>query len=297
MPDSGGWLLAVDGTGLYVRCSRAAQRHPLTAPDGTPTGALLMFAGSLAAVVREVQPERLLITWDGPGGVAWRRETCPEYKRNRAPYDRWSAERDMRPFDAVREFCGAAAIEQWSLDDFEGDDMLAYASREAARLLPATQVIIASDDKDTWQLAERDRVWVRALGRDGGLVDDTYIETATGVPPEHLPKLRALSGDPSDGIAGVAGVGPVRALTMLRQARYEWPLPEAVLPEASQREAADRWYAVMNLLDPPKRPEDTVVSGILDIRKTHWKRGNVLPVLERYGMNHLAERYSKGLLW
>lgn len=286
-------LLAVDGTGLLARCSRAAARTGLTAPGGIPTGALTLFAGSLSAMTRGVQPTHLVIAWDGGDARAWRQSICPEYKENRPLHP------DRRPVegDQVREFCDAAEMSQWALDAFEADDLLAAASRLSARDMPGATVVVASDDKDMLQLAEPGRVWVRGLGSDGHLFSSGEIELTWGVPPGWLPRLRALAGDRSDGIPGLRGVGPAIALRMLTLSSGRWPLPEEILPPGPERDAVARWFDVMDLNDPVEFPEEDVNAGILDILETEWKRGNILPVLEKYGMRAMAERYTQGTFW
>lgn len=285
--------MAVDGTGLLVRCSRAAARTGMHAPDGTPTGALMLFASSLSSMAREVQPDRMLVAWDGPKAREWRRKICPEYKAGRPEFP------DKRPVEGgqVREFCGAAGIAQWSLDEFEADDLLAAACRLAARDLPGTRVMVVSDDRDVLQLAEADRVYVRTLGKEGRVIEEEEVTCEWGVSPVHLPKLRALAGDASDGVPGLPRTGPMRALQVLRAAGLAWPLPAASVPDPALYSQVLAWHDVMNLNGAPEVPEAHDVTGVLDIRQTHWKRGNVLPVLEKYAMRSLAERWSKGTLW
>jgi DNA polymerase I len=287
------WLMAVDGTGLFVRSARAARRTGLTAPDGTPTGALTLFIASLAALVREVRPTHLVIAWDsGVPGTTWRRRICPDYKAKRA-----ALPMDLREFDPVREFCDAAGIAQWAIDDFEADDLLAAAFRLSWRDLPDHCLVLCSDDRDVLQLIEPGRSYVRTFGKDGMLIDAQAVISEWGVYPENLPRLRALAGDPSDGIPGLPGVGPVRALHMLQRARLCWPLPEEVLPDPAQYSQALAWHDVMTLHGAPETPEEHDPTGILDIPRTAWTPGNILPVLERYGMRSMAERWSKGTLW
>lgn len=288
----GSWLMAVDGTGLYVRCERAARKTGLTGPDGTPTGPLTLFANALASMVRPVQPKYLLVVWDGGEGNKWRQKIAPEYKASR-----WHGEatRDLRPFDAVREFCNAAQIEQWCFDEFEGDDMLAAACRQSRRGLPETQVMICADDKDVIQLAETGRVWLRSLGRDGILADASTLELAHGVPPRLFALFRALSGDASDGIPGLPGIGPVKAARMIQNSPD--PRPAAFLAEGPERDQVERWLSIMDLNHPPQAPEDHKYASVLNIRRTEWTRGNVLPVLEKYGMNAMAGRVNKGSFW
>jgi len=291
------WLLAVDGTGLFVRCHKGTRAAGLTAPDGTPTGALTAFAGSLSAVVREVDPKYLVIAWDGGQGSSWRREIVPEYKHNRWQ-DSWD---DTRRFDAVREFCDAAGIAQWCLGDFEADDLLAAACRLSARDLPGVKVMLLSEDKDMLQLTEPRRVWARPLGVLEKWISAEEVELTWGVPPRMLPRLRALAGDRSDGIPGVHGIGPAVALRMLSLSSGRWPLPPEIL-RREEGELALAWSRVMDLNDPPRRPEDADIpglaeTGILDMHRTAWDRGNVLPVLNKYGMRKMAERYSEGSFW
>jgi 5'-3' exonuclease len=290
---SGSWLMAVDGTGLLVRSSRAAARTGLRAPDGTPTGALTLFANSLAAMVREVQPTHLVMTWDGPESRAWRRRIVPGYKANRLPFP------DKRPVEGeqAREFCEAAQVAQWQLDGFEADDLLAAVFRLSWRDLPGHFLVLCSDDRDVLQLVEQGRSYVRTFGKDGVFIDAQAVLAEWGVYPENLPGLRALAGDPSDGIPGLPGVGAVRALHMLQRAKYRWPLPEEVLGDPARHAQAQAWHDVMTLHDPPERPEDHDPTGILDITKTAWERGNILPVLEKYGMRKMAERWSQGTFW
>lgn len=287
-------LMAVDGTGLFVRCAKAAQHSGMTAPDGTPTGAGVMFTNSLAAMTREVRPTHLMIAWDsGLPGTTWRRRICPDYKAKRQSWGR-----DIREFEVVRLICDAAGITQWAIDDFEADDLLAAFFRLSRAGFPDCEnVILCSDDRDVLQLIEPGRVCVRSLGRDGEFVLAQNVLDAWGVYPEQLPRLRALAGDRSDGIPGLPGVGPARALSMLRRAGYNWPLPEEVLPDPAQWRQARAWHDVMTLHGAPEMPEHHDDAGILDIRETAWTRGNILPVLEQYGMNSLAERWRKGTLW
>jgi hypothetical protein len=142
-----------------------------------------------------------------------------------------------------------------------------------------------------------DQTWIRTIGRDGTLTDADSVELMYGVRPEHVPMLRALSGDRSDGIPGIPGIGPVSALRILTLARFRWPLPAALLKDEASRQAAGAWLSVMDLNNPPKRPEDYDKTGILDIRKTEWTRGNILPVLEKYEMRSMAERLLEGRFW
>lgn len=292
-------LTAVDGTGLYVRSSKAARHLGLTGPDGTPTGALTLFANSMAVLIRETSPDHIMIAWDsGRSGTEWRRRIVPGYKGNRPGYREAPGDyQDGRQFDAIRLLCDAAGFAQWAIDDFEADDLLGTFCRKTREEVPGGYVTLCSDDKDVLQLAEQGRVAVRYFGAAGRTMEARDVKAEWGVEPGVLPALRALMGDPSDGIPGLPGVGPFRAGVILREHGFAWPPPAEAVPDPALCSQALAWHDVMDLISPPERPEDHDPTGFLDIRKTAWERGNILPVLERYAMRSLAERWMKGALW
>lgn len=292
-------ILAVDGTGLLVRCSRAARQRVLTSPDGTPTGALTLFIGSLALKVRTLQPSHLVVAWDGPNATRWRRAQWFGYKRSRL--DPWLRSAELH---ACLEFCQQAGIYVLWHEGFEADDVLAAITR-AAMNMPGKPVIIASDDADTHQLADDSLdhpVIIEALGAMPGRTTAQDVRARWGVTPMWLPKLRALSGDPSDGIPGLPGVGPAKALRMLRQGRMAWPLDETVINDPEQRRLAVIWRDIMDLVIPV-RPMESVTGAAMfhPFRElARWdpqNSQNALNLLEHHGMAHIAKRLAGGRLW
>jgi 5'-3' exonuclease len=280
------FLLAVDGTGLLVRCCRAPRSRDLFASDGTPTGALMMFIASLSRTVKLIQPSHLLVAWDGTGCLDWRREIYPPYKRRSKGFDFGSS-----GFSQAVEFLATAGIPQRRIAGFEADDILAAVARSPRAGLG---IVLASEDADLLQLAGWSEILRGYLMWDAGDVLARY-----GVPPSRMTMLRALAGDRSDGIAGVPRVGLARAVKMLKTAQFQWPLPTAVLPSREHRDLADACYRVMDLIDPERRPEE---SPLFDVNMTDcaWNppdHAKVLPLLERYELRAIAERSRLGNLW
>jgi 5'-3' exonuclease len=284
---SEGRLLVFDGTGLLVRCSRASRASGLTADDGTPTGALLMFIASLARTARSVKPDRMVVAWDGPGARAWRQGIYPGYKQGRQDFDFGSAEARQ-----ASDFCEAAGIAQWIVAGFEADDLMAFACRSSK---PGTSVFLASDDADALQLVS-DQTRVITMRRMWRAAD---VETEWRVPPERLVMLRALVGDRSDGIPGLRYIGPVRALRLMRQANFAWPLPDRFFHGPEEASLVSGWHSIMDLADPLRRPEESA-SFAADVMECAWappEHDKVLPVLERWGLSAISERSVKGGLW
>lgn len=281
-------LMAVDGTGLLVRCSRAAKLRQIVTSAGVPTGTLAMFAGSLSRYAREIQPDGLVIAWDGYRALRWRREIVPEYKAGRAPFSVLAS----REASQAWEFCEAAGMTQWQGEDFEADDLLAHAACQAADLLPEAQAVLVSDDADILQLAVAGHV---VIVRNEGRWDAEAIEKTWGVPPPFMTAMRALAGDRSDGIPGVRGIGRAKALKLLRTARWRWPLPNLLLDPADKARV-ERWHSVMDLIDPPRCPSP----GVFDVRKSAWSPqdgAKVQSVLDKYELTRLSERNRTGILW
>ncbi|MFQ6096323.1 MAG: DNA polymerase I, partial [Armatimonadota bacterium] len=99
----------------------------------------------------------------------------------------------------------------------EADDVLATIARRAEQ--QGSDVVIVTGDRDTLQLVS-DRVAVLATLRG---ISDTRrytperVQEEYGVPPARLPDLRGLTGEPSDNIPGIPGIGPKTARQLLEE--------------------------------------------------------------------------------
>lgn len=292
-------FLVVDGTGLMVRCQRAARGRELATTAGIPTGALLMFITSLARQVRQHDPDYLLVCWDGPGALDWRRSLYPGYKAGRA---RAPALGGVPPtlLERLIEFCAAAGIRQAGLPGFEADDIAACAARTAWGSLPGRPVIICSDDKDMEQLTWWDEVSVCRLdGRE--CWDRAAVELSWGADASDLCKLRALAGDPGDGIPGVRGIGLVKARRLLADNGWRWPLPDAQVPDPEDREMAVKYRVIIDLVFPVKTPELSVGANWLEVgHSCRWRGGDAAELavyLRQYELASVLSRLERGGLW
>jgi 5'-3' exonuclease len=254
----------------------------------------MMFIGSLAKKLRTVVPEYVVVTWDGPHARQWRQELYPPYKANRPDY--WEDSPDLR---LAQEFCRSASIRQLTVPGFEADDLLAAVQRHVVSSVPGAVLVIVSDDHDLLQLTDDDSTIVTGLSFDQVLTASD-VETEWGVPPWWLPALRAMAGDESDNIPGLPGIGPARAAQVLRRDDFAWPPPWL---SAHDKQQVTTWRAVMELIEPPKRPEHEDHAG-MDFFRLHgraeWHRedtAQVLRFLGKYQLSRLAGRLSDGRLW
>jgi len=203
-------VLIVDGLNLYLR---AFAVNGALNDNGVPVGGLTGFLRSLAYAIREVNPTRVIIVYDGAGGSQRRRKISPNYKANRKPgkrITRWDAFKDAREekdamkiqFSRLIEYLDFLPVNVISIDRIEADDTIAYI----AHTLLDEDVTILSADQDFLQLVdERITVWSPTKKKfyTPRMVMDDY-----GVPAHNFLMYKVLMGDKSDNIEGVKGLGP-----------------------------------------------------------------------------------------
>ena len=203
-------VLIVDGLNLYLR---AFAVNGALNENGVPVGGLTGFLRSLAYAIREVNPTRVIVVYDGQGGSQRRRKIHPDYKANRKPgkrITRWDAFKDAREekdamkiqFSRLIEYLDFLPINVISIDKIEADDTIAYI----AHTLLDEDVTILSADQDFLQLVnERITVWSPTKKK---FYTPRMVEADYGVPAHNFLMYKVLMGDKSDNIEGVKGLGP-----------------------------------------------------------------------------------------
>lgn len=219
-------LVLIDAANALYRAFFALPQ--LRGPGGAPTGAVLGLANMLRKVLREEQPDAVAVAMDPPGG-GFRREMFPAYK----------AKRDAQPeslsaqLPVMRELFDGWNIPLIEVADFEADDVIATLVRKALAANAQTQVSIVSTDKDLMQLVGERVVLLDAVKDRQRRIGREQVQERFGVPPEQLLDTRALAGDPSDNIPGVAGIGEKGAAKLIA----EWGDLNALLQNAAQVKA------------------------------------------------------------
>jgi DNA polymerase-1 len=176
---------------------------------GVPTHATLGFVNMLGKVLREERPDAVAVVWDAPGGA----------RRRKALYEEYKAQREAAPEDLraqiphIKAIVQAHGLAQVELEGEEADDVIASLTRAA--LASGFDVVIVSTDRDLMQLVS-DRVAMLDTMRERRY-DARAVEERFGVGPERIVDLRALTGDSSDNIPGVRGIGDKGAAELLRE--------------------------------------------------------------------------------
>jgi len=203
-------LYLIDGHALAYRSYFALQRGGFSTSGGESTSAVYGFSRTLLDVYEHYQPKYLAVTFDE--GLSAREEIYPEYKATRE-----TMPEDLRSqFDRIRQLVSAFNIPQLTMPNMEADDVLGTISRQAVDM--GLDVHIATGDRDILQLlGPHVRVQLPQRGDDDKVWDVPAFREKWGIEPSQLVDLKAMMGDSSDNIPGVAGVGEKSATKLLQE--------------------------------------------------------------------------------
>ena len=228
-----GPVLLLDGASMWFR-SYFGVPSSITAPDGRPVNAVRGFLDSVATLIAQFQPARLVVCLDLDWRPQFRVDLIPSYKANRVAEegspvgevgesDVEEVPDDLSPqVDMILEVLEAYGIATAGAEGFEADDVLGTLATGERQ----DQVVVVSGDRDLLQLVGDDPVEIRVLYIGQGLKKATLFGPAEvaeryGVPADRAgdayAELALLRGDPSDGLPGVPGIGEKTASTMLTQ--------------------------------------------------------------------------------
>jgi DNA polymerase I len=201
-------ILLLDTFSLFFRAHYALPWMSTRA--GEPTSALYGFSSLLLKLLREQRGAALAFAVDAPQAT-FRHDSFDEYKAGRAP----TPSTLSAQFDRLYHLLGALAVPVFRCPGFEADDVLATLARLArAEHEPA---LVVSGDRDMLQLAHGSvRVhFVGRRGKDALVYDEAAVLARFGVPPVVLPSYVALTGDTSDNLPSVPGIGASTAQKLL----------------------------------------------------------------------------------
>jgi DNA polymerase-1 len=188
---------------------------PALNDDGMHIGGVTGFLRSIAAVIRKHKPTRCVIVFDGKGGSVRRKRMYPNYKANRANktafnrYKEFASLEDeqqsmKRQFGRMIEYLQCLPITTLAIDNIEADDAIAYIANEIFTE-QENKVTIVSTDRDFLQLVNnRISVWSPIKKK---MYTPNIMREEFGIDAKNYLLYRALTGDKSDNIPGVNGVG------------------------------------------------------------------------------------------
>ena len=181
----------------------------LTSPTGEPTKAVFIFTQMILSILGDRKPDYLAVALDVSDETTERKRIFPEYKANRDE----SPEDLSQQVARIIQILEALEIPVYQLEGYEADDMIATV----ARLLEDHEVElhIVSRDKDLHQLlSDKVKLWDPMTDR---VLDARSLEEEKGYTPAEAVEIQTLSGDSTDNIPGIQGVGPKKALALIKK--------------------------------------------------------------------------------
>ena len=181
----------------------------LNAPSGEPTKATFLFTQMILNILRNEKPDYLAVALDVDDGATERKAFFPEYKANRD-----EAPDDFGPqVDRILEILDLLHVPKFMVKGYEADDVIATI---ASRLLEEdVQIRIVSRDKDLYQVL-RDNVSL--WDHQGGVVmTPELLVEKHGYTPDQATEIQTLTGDSTDNVPGVPGIGPKKAAALIQK--------------------------------------------------------------------------------
>jgi DNA polymerase-1 len=193
-------VLLLDTYSLFFRAFHALPY--MHTRGGQATSAIYGLSVQLLQLLREQDACGLGFALDMPQKT-FRHIDYPQYKAQRAALP----DPLRQQFGLLDRWLDALAVPCFRAAGFEADDVLATLAREIS--VQGQDVRLVSGDRDLFQAVGEgvDMLFVGRRGQKPVLYDQAAVERRFGVRVEQLPSLMALTGDPSDNLPGVPGIG------------------------------------------------------------------------------------------
>lgn len=201
-------LIIVDSNALLHRSFHALP--PLMTKEGLQTGAVYGFLLTLFKAITDLKPDYIVACFDTKAPT-FRHEMFKDYK----------AQRPITPSGIVsqipiaKEVLEALGVPVFFKEGVEADDLIATICAKT----PDMEIFIISGDLDNLQLVN-ERIKVYTLGKgikDTVIYDINKVKERFGVEPSQMVDFKALTGDPSDNIPGVEGIGKKTAAEIIQR--------------------------------------------------------------------------------
>jgi DNA polymerase-1 len=283
-------LVLIDGNAMVHRAFHALPED-LTTKTGEMVNATMGFTSMLLKILAEQPPDYIAVAFDR-SAPTFRHLDFQQYKAQRP-----AMPDHLRPqFGRIRQMVMAFNIPIYEVDGFEADDILGTLARQASEM--GLQTHIVTGDMDTMQLVGPH---VDVLAAKRGISEITrYDEAAVleryGIGPDRIPDWKALTGDTSDNIPGVPGIGDKTATKLLQTygtledvLAHVADLPtrqSKVLAEYADQARKSKWLATI-VTDAP------VTLDLPAARMREFDRNNVRDLFRELEFHSLIDRLAK----
>lgn len=285
-------LLILDGNSVINRAFFGVR--PLTTRDGLYTNAIYGFLNILEHMEREEQPDAVCVAFDLHG---------PTFRHLR--YDGYKATRHGMPDElaqqmpVMKQVLTAMNIPIYACQGWEADDVVGTVGKICGN--NGWQCVIVTGDRDNLQLID-EHVRVKLVITKGGqttstLYDEAKFREEYGFAPKKLIDLKALMGDSSDNIPGVAGVGAKTAAQLLKEfgsldGVYENLESASIRPKLREKLEAGKESAYLSYELATIVPEAPIEFAPEDALRRESNRAELYQLFVRLEFVKLIDRYG-----
>jgi len=203
-------LLIIDMLNMFYR---AYIVDPSLSTNGAPIGGLKGTIKILQKLIRESNPDKVVVCWDGAGGSRKRRSLKKDYKAGRKPIRLNRSVRTLSENEEMEnkfwqqgrliEYINSMPIAQLMYEDIEADDLIAFI--KAMPQYKDWQKVIISSDKDFFQLLDENTILHRPVQKE--FLNKLAVLEKFEIHPNNFAIARAIAGDKSDNLPGIPGAG------------------------------------------------------------------------------------------
>ena len=285
-------LMILDGNSVINRAYYGVK--PLTNREGLYTHAIYGFLNILERMEKEEQPDALCVSFDLHG---------PTFRHKQ--YDGYKATRHGMPEEltqqmpVMKDVLRAMNIPIYECKGWEADDVIGTVGRICSN--NGWECVIVTGDRDSLQLID-ENVHVKLVISKGGqttatVYDREKFKEEYGFEPKTLIDLKALMGDSSDNIPGVAGVGPKTATDLLLKfgsldGVYENIEDTSIRPKLREKLEAGKENAYLSFDLATIRPEAPIDFEPKDAIIQPYDRQRLYELFVRLEFVRLIDKYG-----
>ncbi|MCI7808633.1 DNA polymerase I [bacterium] len=285
-------LLILDGNSVINRAYFGVK--PLTTREGLYTHAIFGFLNILERMEKEEQPEAVCVAFDLHG---------PTFRHKK--YDGYKATRHAMPEELaqqmpiMKDVLRAMNIPIYECSGWEADDVIGTVGRICSE--NDWECVIVTGDRDSLQLIDRNVHVKLVISKPGQTTAELYTEEKFreeyGFEPKKLIDLKALMGDSSDNIPGVAGVGPKTAKELLYKfgsldGVYEHIDDNSIRPKLREKLVQDKDKAYLSYDLATIRPEAPIAFAPRDAIIQPYNRPELYKLFQKLEFVRLIDKYG-----
>jgi len=285
-------LLILDGNSVINRAFFGVR--PLTTREGLYTHAIYGFLNILEKVEKEEQPEAVCVAFD-LHGPTFRHLRYEGYKANR----HGMPEELAMQMPVMKDVLRAMNIPIYECQGWEADDVIGTVGRICSN--NDWECVIVTGDRDSLQLIDENVHVKLVISKPGQTTATLYtrekFEEEYGFEPKKLIDLKALMGDSSDNIPGVAGVGPKTATDLLLKfgsldGVYENLEDKSIRPKLREKLENDREKAYLSYELATIRPEAPIEFEPKDAIVQPYNRPELYKLFQKLEFVKLIDKYG-----